>query len=75
MSEQSGLSTYKIGRLMNGQSTGNEIESLTKMCDFCFQVSISEMLDFEIEPYSHVWTKTEDVNGVKETIKLYREKT
>lgn len=76
MSEQCGLSEYKISRIMNTKPTSDEIRSLIKICEDCFDIHISEVLEdtMDQEHSSHVWTKTETVNGVKEKHEFRREK-
>lgn len=74
MSEQSGVSEYKISRIMNGKPTGDEIRSLISMCEHCFEVHIIEVfLPVITMAFANGGAKTETVNGVKETVIVFRE--
>jgi len=75
MSEQSGVSEYKISRIMNGKPTSDELQSLINICEHCFEMHIIEVLQPVMTmALANGWEKTEEANGVKETVMVFRVK-
>lgn len=76
MSERSGVSEYKISRIMNSKPTSDEIRCLLKLCEYCFHIHISEVLQptMSIQPSTLVSSRKETINGVQGRSVFYREK-
>lgn len=76
MSERSGVSQYKISRIMNSKPTSDEIRSLIKLCEHCFGIHISEVLQptMSIQPSTLASSRKETINGVEGRVVFYRKK-